>query len=50
LAIEYLLKAKLLSVPDEKAKKEELKSDHLLNAIEEAYPNSLTVDDMAKYA
>jgi len=35
-------------VPEEKPKKEEIKAEHLLNAIEEAYPNSLMVEDMAK--
>ncbi len=35
-------------IPEEKAEKKEVTPDHLLTAIEEAYPNSLTVDDMAK--
>ena len=38
----------LLVVSEDQPEKEEVTSDHLLNAIEEAYPNSLTVDDMAK--
>ena len=29
-------------------KKEEVKSDHVLGAIEEAYPNSLTIDDISR--
>ena len=33
---------------EEKKKKEEVKSGNLLEAIEESYPNSLTVDDMAR--
>merc|ERR1712117_512243 len=31
-----------------KKKKEEIKPDHVLGAIEEAYPNSLTIDDLSR--
>ena len=29
-------------------KKEEVKPDHVLGAIEQAYPNSLTIDDISR--
>ncbi len=34
---------------EDKPKKKEVTADSLLHAIEEAYPNSLTVDDMARW-
>lgn len=33
---------------EERKKKEEPKPEHILGAIEEAYPNSLTINDMSR--
>ena len=48
ILLTWLLSDTLALNGDAEEKKEEVKSGNLLEAIEESYPNSLTVDDMAR--